>query len=175
LDGDLFWIDTVGKIARHESVDVRNPSGQADAMRYFGIPMAVPSPAAIIGLFVANPWAAEAKVPESFGYSAALTKALQELWPAFLIEVAIGVVMAGFCYRRHRKYGLPWTGVWTGFVLLFGVPAYLGYLAHRAWPARLACPNCGRLAPRDRSACFLCGHEFPTPAAKGIEILVSSG
>jgi hypothetical protein len=56
-------------------------------------------------------------------------------------------------------------------VLLFGVPGYLGYLAHRAWPARLACPNCGRLAPRDRPACFLCGHDFPAPAAKGIEIL----
>jgi hypothetical protein len=56
------------------------------------------------------------------------------------------------------------------FVLLFGVPAYLGYLAHRQWPGRRACPNCGRLAPRDRPACFACGRNFPSPAMKGIEV-----
>jgi len=47
------------------------------------------------------------------------------------------------------------------FVLLLGVPGFLGYLAHRVWPARLPCPHCGRPVPRDRPACFACGHDFP--------------
>jgi hypothetical protein len=60
--------------------------------------------------------------------------------------------------------------MWTIFVLLFGLPAFFGYLAHRAWPARLPCPHCGQRVPRDRAACFACNREFPPPAAKGIEV-----
>jgi len=48
--------------------------------------------------------------------------------------------------------------------------AYLGYLAHRTWAARLPCPHCGQLAPRDRPACFACGREFPVPPPSGIEV-----
>ena len=58
----------------------------------------------------------------------------------------------------------------SGSCWLFGLPAYFGYLAHRRWPARLPCPHCGRPVPRDRPACFACGHDFPPPALKGIEV-----
>jgi predicted amidophosphoribosyltransferase len=55
-------------------------------------------------------------------------------------------------------------------VFLFGVPMYLGYLAHRDWPARIACPVCGQPAPRDRETCLACGEPFAPPAPKGIEV-----
>ena len=97
-------------------------------------------------------------------------KLLGDWWPGLLTVTVISIVLAIFTYRRQRKYGLAWTWMWTGFVLVFGVPAYFGYLAHRVWPARLACPDCGKLAPRDRPACMHCGHDFPPPRPKGIEV-----
>jgi hypothetical protein len=103
-------------------------------------------------------------------YSTALWQALQDVRLLLLINGVISVIVAFLCYRRQRKYGLPWTWAWVAFVLLFGLPAYFGYLAHRAWPARLPCPNCGKRVPRDRPACFACGREFPPPALKGIEV-----
>jgi hypothetical protein len=108
--------------------------------------------------------------PQSPDYSAALKSDLKELWPVLPITAIVSAVLAVLCFRRQRKYGLPWTGVWILFVLLFGLPAYFGYLAHRHWPARLPCPNCGRRVPRDRPACFACGHDFPAPPPKGIEV-----
>ncbi len=92
------------------------------------------------------------------------------MWPALAITSIVSTVLAVLCFLRNRKYGLPWTAAWTVFVLLFGLPAYFGYLAHRAWPGRLPCPKCGRLAPRDRPACFVCGRDFPEPAMKGTEV-----
>ena len=55
-------------------------------------------------------------------------------------------------------------------MILFGLPAYVGYRLHRRWPIRLPCPHCQGLAPRDRTACAECGDGFPEPAGKGIEI-----
>jgi len=92
------------------------------------------------------------------------------MWPALAITAIISIVLAGLCFRHQRKYGLPWTGAWTVFVLLFGLPGYFGYLAHRVWPARLPCPHCSKRVPRDRPACFACGRNFPSPAMKGIEV-----
>ena len=93
-----------------------------------------------------------------------------DLQRVLCVTALIGAVLACFCYRHHRKYGLPWAWLWAAFVLLFGVPAYFGYLAHRSWPTRLPCPHCGKPAPRDRPACFACGQNFPSPAPKGIEV-----
>jgi len=99
-----------------------------------------------------------------------LARSWWQFWPATVVIFLLGVILAGLCYRRQQKYGLPWTGAWTVFVLLFGLPGYVGYLAHRSWPARLPCPHCGRPAPRDRPACMGCGRDFPEPALKGTEV-----
>ncbi len=171
---ELLWIDTAGKIVEHRRVDLRERAGLGRTAQSFVGFIGVPSIGVFVGTAVCYPWGAET---ESLGYWAALSKGLQMLgkgihiyWPVFLFAGVISVILAVLCYRRQRKYGLPWTWVWTVFVLLFGVPAYLGYLAHRSWPVRLPCASCGRPAPRDREACFSCNHDFPAPKPKGIEV-----
>ena len=124
--------------------------------------LAVPSPGAILSGLGLDTW--------ERGYWGRLRKSWPEWWPSLLGTFVISTILSVFCYRRQRQYDLPWTGMWVGFVLLFGVPAYLGYLVHRHWPARLPCPHCGQIVPQDREACCVCGQAFPPPAAKGIEV-----
>jgi hypothetical protein len=167
-DAELTWLERGGKTVRHEHIELLK-SGQSEFMKNAAVSAIAPSPATIAGFAVCYPWS-PAECPESWTYSDALSKAISKIWPAFLATGIVSVVLACVCYRRQRMYGLPWTGIWTVFVLLFGLPAFFGYLSHRAWPARLPCPNCGRRVPRDRPACFACNHEFPPPAAKGNEV-----
>jgi hypothetical protein len=165
---ELFWLDNGGKVARHQHFDLVD-QGESELMRNAMMSTIIPSPAPIAAFTVCYPWA-PAECSESLGYSAALGIAMAKVRPILLATGIVGLVAACACYFRQRKYGLPNTAVWTLFVLLFGLPAYFGYLAHRAWPARMPCPRCGRRVPRDRPACFACGRDFPMPAAKGIEL-----
>ena len=131
----------------------------------------MPSPATLAGILAYVPFTGP-NPPETLDdYAAALREAwVYHLQASIWTAIAISVVLAGLCFYRQRKFVLGWTWVWTVFVLLLGLPAFAAYLAHRWWPGRLPCPNCGRLAPRDRPACFACGREFPAPAPKGIEV-----
>ena len=163
---DLFWLDAAGKITRRERAEL-STAGQPRwispvVANCMGSLLAMPSPGAVLSIMGLDAW--------ERGYWGRLRKLWPEWWPGLLGTVLISAVLAVLCYRRQRQYDLPWTRMWVGFVLLFGVPAYIGYLVHRHWPARLACPHCGRPAPRDREACFACGQEFPVPAPKGIEV-----
>ena len=81
-------------------------------------------------------------------------------------------ILAVLAWRRSRAFGLSRKEriTWTVFVLLFGLPAYVGFLLYRRWPIRLPCPNCQARVPRDRMACAECGTRFPDPGLKGIEI-----
>lgn len=167
-NAELFWLDTTGKTVRHELVELLNPR-QSELMSNINGSIVIPCPGLLAGVVACYPWGV-ADCPESLEYSAALSKAFAKGWPFLLITCITSTILACVCYRRQRKYGLPWTWMWTAFVLLFGLPAFFGYLAYRAWPARLPCPHCGRRVPRDRPNCFACGHDFPHPAAKGIEV-----
>jgi hypothetical protein len=167
----LFWFDAAGKIVRHEQVHLQNEHRRNEHEEEIKISLAIPSPGTFLGFlaYYPYPWNGRTR-PESMDYWVALGNALWGFRLILLITSGISIVLAGVCFWRQRKYGLPWTAAWTLFVLLFGMPAFLGYLVHRVWPARLPCPNCQRRVPRDRPACFACGHEFPAPAAKGIEV-----
>ena len=169
---DLFWLDANGKIVRHERVDLHPFSREStipdDMVTLLAMPSQTVIMAFLAGTLGENPQASSQD--NAIGYFAALSRALNRAWPRLLFVSIISIFLAVFCYRRQRKYGLPWTCVWTAFVLLFGLPAYFGYLAHRKWPARLPCLNCGKRVPRDRPACFACGNAFPPPTRKGIEV-----
>jgi hypothetical protein len=165
---ELFWFDAGGKVVRHQHIDLVN-QGLSQFAKNTMLTATVPSPGVVAGLIVCYPWA-PAECPNYWTYSDALRQAFGRIWPVVLVTGIISLVLAFVCYRRQRAYGLPWTWLWTIFVLLFGLPAFFGYLAHCAWPARLPCPHCGQRVPRDRPACFACGREFPAPAAKGIEV-----
>ena len=162
--GDVFWLDAAGKVVRNEHVKLQRGQRWMSqrAELFVTSTLLVPSPGA---MFIALTYRAWDRIDA--GWPRALWN---DWWPGLLASSLISIVLACFCYHHHRKYGLPWPWMWTIFVLLFGVPAFLGYLVHRSWPARLACPNCGRLAPRDRPACFACGTAFPPPPQKGIEV-----
>jgi hypothetical protein len=60
--------------------------------------------------------------------------------------------------------------VWPLFVLLFGLPGWIGYRFGRSWPVLEACPECGVAVPRDRERCLHCINDFPRPALKGTEV-----
>jgi hypothetical protein len=97
---------------------------------------------------------------------------LGQSWPALVAVVALSFVLAAMAWRRSRAFGLSKReqAVWAGFVFLFGVPAFAGYLLHRRWPVREPCPHCHSRCARDRDACAECGTPFPDPALKGTEI-----
>jgi hypothetical protein len=91
-------------------------------------------------------------------------------WPTLFVVVFLSVFLAAAAWRGQRRYGLGQQAVWAVFVLLFGVPGWLGYLWHRRWPPLEACPKCGAMAPRDRETCFRCGTPFPPPTRESFEI-----
>ena len=148
---ELFWIDTAGKILKYK--DLLKPVKSSHTKEAFLGSVCIPVTGIYGGVLVGYPWGA-LRNAESLGYWAALSELIQIWWPGLLFMGTLSVVAAILCYRRQRKYGLEWTWVWVGFVFLLGVPGFLGYLAHRRWPARLPCPNCNNLAPRDREACI---------------------
>ena len=106
------------------------------------------------------------------GFPAVLTALLKDSVPSLIAVLALSLILAGMAWRRSRAFGLSRQGqiAWAVFVLLFGLPAYVGFLLYRRWPIRQPCPNCQTQVPRDRVACAECGTRFPEPALKGIEI-----
>ncbi len=102
--------------------------------------------------------------------ASALADIIGYIWPAYLSSGILGLVSLAL-YRRHAaRSGNAPSIAWILFVFLFGIPGFLGYLWHRRWPVRLACPACGTDAPRDRDSCAPCGKPFPAPAPNGLEI-----
>lgn len=168
-DGDeLFWLDTSGA-TRRQKVALHRPEPESAQRRAVLASLIAPVPAgftAVIDLTAL--WLSDDSL--SGRYWSRLGKVLGETWPGVVVAWAIGAAAAWLCYRRQRRYGMPWTPAWTVLTLLLGMPFYFGYLAHRQWPARLACPSCGRPVPRDRQACIACHRDFPAPALKGIEV-----
>ena len=167
---EVLWIDTTGKIVKRSDVNLQRSARISDTTESLFVSFCVPSVGIIGGTLIFYPWGPASVNSWSLGYWVALSKGIRIWWPGLLFVSTLSVVLAILCYRRQRKYGLEWTWLWVGFVFLFGLPAYFGYLAHRRWPARLPCPNCNNLAPRDREACFSCHQKFPEPAPNGTEV-----
>jgi hypothetical protein len=82
------------------------------------------------------------------------------------VASALGcIVLARRCaFSRARNIGwslIGFTFGWVGLVLM---------LALQEWPARVACPKCGKLRVVTRDTCEHCGAEHAKPAADGTEI-----
>jgi hypothetical protein len=92
--------------------------------------------------------------------------------PSLLVVLVLSLILAIMAWRRCGAYGLSRQSqfTWAIFVLLLGVPAYVGFLLSRRWPVREKCPSCRTEVPRDRTECARCGSLFPEPALQGIEI-----
>jgi hypothetical protein len=94
--------------------------------------------------------------------------------PAVLVSVcvllAVSVILALRTYYRQRSISDRHAHAWAIFVFLWGVPGYIGYLAHRRWPVTERCSQCFLETPRDRDDCLHCHTPFPPPARVGTEI-----
>jgi len=83
-----------------------------------------------------------------------------------------GLVAALLAWRISRRCGdsrREQIG-WALGVFCLGGYGVLLLLALRAWPARVPCPNCGRLRVVDRATCEHCGAVFARPRQDGTEI-----
>jgi hypothetical protein len=105
-------------------------------------------------------------------YSVALARAFVEYRLALVTAHLLAAVLAFLCYRRQVRYGAGRMErvLWPLFVLVFGLPGWIGYRFGLPWPVLEACPTCAAAAPRDRDACACCEVEFPGPALKGTEV-----
>jgi hypothetical protein len=108
--------------------------------------------------------------PESYG--SAFVAMIKDSWPSVLAIFAVSLVLGVMTQRRSRDFGLSrrLQLAWAAFVVLLGLPAFVGFRLSRSWPVRQPCPQCHASAPRDRWACSECGARFPAPARTGIEI-----
>ena len=90
----------------------------------------------------------------------------------FAIAQVLAVILAVLCYRRQARYGVSRTEriVWPLFVLVLGLPGWIGYRFGRSWPVLESCPECGTAVPRDREGCLRCTNDFPRPALKETEV-----
>ncbi|HEY7314306.1 MAG TPA: hypothetical protein VH643_33450 [Gemmataceae bacterium] len=112
----------------------------------------------------------EADRAESLPEAMVLT--LVDFWPSLAVAQLLALGLAVLCYRRQLRYGASRGEriVWPLFVLLLGLPGWIGYRFGRRWPVLEKCPTCGDAVPRDRGDCVRCTTEIPLPALKGTEV-----
>jgi hypothetical protein len=136
--------------------------------RAFLTALALPAPAILLAVDLAF----VTEVDQEQSYPAAITALLKDSGPTLISIFALSSILAIMSWRWTRSFGLSRREqmTWVVFVLLFGLPACVGFLVNRRWPIRELCPNCHARSPRDRVACAECGTRFPDPALKGIEI-----
>jgi hypothetical protein len=167
---ELTWIDASGKVLRRAEASLIGVNGRSDEPKPWMYLLAVPSP--VILAFIATVVVPFAHLSQGLAtnYSTELAQSPAEFWPVLLVSTLLSAALAGYCFRRHRRYYQPFGGVWFVFVLLAGLPGLVGYLFHRRWPILEKCPACGQVVPRDRDTCAKCGAAFPPPALKGCEV-----
>jgi hypothetical protein len=97
--------------------------------------------------------------------------ALPTIWLLIAFLFAVSAFLAMQVYKRHKRCYGDNAVAWAIFVFLWGVPGYIGYLAHRRWPVMERCSNCIKETPRDRDDCLHCHTPFPPPARVATEII----
>jgi hypothetical protein len=165
----VYRIKGDGAIEDQFTVDLQVGSSAPDnPIEAFQIPLTLPSPAILFAIGVIRVIADD----PAQSYAVAVTAFLKVAGPGLIAVLALSIVLAILVQRRSRAFGLTRREqiTWTVFVLVFGLPAYVGFRIYRRWPVRQPCPNCGAQAPRDRVACAMCGMRFPDPSLKGIEV-----
>jgi hypothetical protein len=165
----IWWVDENGR-CREARTGLSAP-GNLRPTQVFGAAVA-PAPL-VLGGFVAFGRTKELLEAGLAGsYPEALLRAVSEFWPALAIAQLLAAGLALLSYRRQVRYGAgPWERViWPLFVLLLGLPGWVGYRFGRSWTAVDACPSCGVGVPRDRENCVRCEAEFPAAAPRGTEV-----
>jgi hypothetical protein len=165
----IFWVKPDGQ-CRETAVTLVHRGELRPTRVYAGLTM--PSQLGLAGSYVRGRFRELLDHGLSATPAEALGRALTEYCPALAIAHTIAFALAVICYRRQVRYGASRTEriVWPLFVLLFGLPGWIGYRFGRSWPVLEACPDCGVAVPRDRECCLRCTNDFPRPALKGTEV-----
>jgi hypothetical protein len=165
----VFWVSSDGRY-RSAEVTLLN----CHPMQSAGVFVAavLPSPLALdagLGSLMALGWCEDGRAAT---YPEAMGLFLRDFWPAVAIAQLLAAFLALMCYRREVRYATArWErAIWPLFVLLLGLPGWIGYRFGRSWPVLEACPECGVRVPRDCEACACCEADFSPPALKGIEV-----
>ena len=166
----LYWISRQGKIQREQEVKLagyRPPSPETRARNsLISIPVTI---VWIVGVLLGAPlYLLQTNYVGDFASGFAV--AAGYAWPYLIAVVLLAMALAWVTWRLQRKYRRGNTGAWAGFVFLFGVPGFLGYLVEHRRVRLEACRKCGEVVPRDREACAACDMEFAPPARVGTEI-----
>jgi hypothetical protein len=105
-------------------------------------------------------------------WNATARRLASEYYPTFLLAVGISLACAIATLVRLTRYSASRTEriLWPLFVLLFGVPGWIGFRVCRTWPVLEACGNCNVRVPRNHEECVACATEFPLPAELGTEV-----
>ena len=166
----VFWLDAKGNIAKQRDIDLLVTPEESLPAIAWATSIVVPSPLpAACEMFAALPLE-RVSAGKSPDYLSALNDVIVAAWPAFLMNCLLSVILAVWCYRRHRRYSEKGAAMWAVFVLLFGAPAIIGYLLQCRWPVTERCQKCAAESLRDRDTCLSCGADFPLPVLKGIEV-----
>ena len=167
----LIWLAQDGSVAREKNIQLAHLVNNASATTQAAWAAVVSAPMVLAFVLLAALAPLE-KLQQGTAetYLDGLGMLLQEAWPAMLIVMAIGAILAVLAYRRQRRYGLPHAAGWGAFIFILGIPGWIADRFHRTWPVLEDCPSCGQPAPRDREACLDCGAPFPPPPPKGIEV-----
>jgi hypothetical protein len=168
-----YWLDRAGAVTRLTEFTLHGNN----AVYNFGerlVPgAAVPAPAAVVGF--AGIYLPMVLLDSGTAASAAEAwpRALRQYWPAVLLALVVTVPLTWLCYRRQVRYSAAGLNrwFWPLFVLVLGLPGWVGYRFGRAWPALASCPACSAEVPQDRSMCAACENEFREPARKGTEVI----
>ena len=163
----LTWLDADSKVVKERVVTITVPA--RTPFHAWQAAAAAPTPMIVeLATHVAEPFDRLGRGATTFGEG--WRQSLAANWPLEVLNWVVAVGLAGWCHRRHRQYGLAGAAGWCVFVLLLGVAGVAGYLLHRRWPIREACPTCQQPASRDRPACVACGNAYPRPALNGSEV-----
>ena len=103
---------------------------------------------------------------------AAIQRMVAEYRQTFVLALVISLILAIVCYIRLTRYRATRMEriVWPVFVLLFGLPAWIGFRFGRAWPILETCPHCNARIPKDQTEGLACTKEFPAPVELGTEV-----
>jgi hypothetical protein len=165
----VYWVNAAG-VCREANVRLAW-AGENQSLRTLG-GVEVPAPLAAAGLVAG----VRTKLLLGRGlaatYPQALGRAFTEFAPALLIAQLVAAALAWACYRRQVRFGASRGErvIWPLFVLVLGLPGWIGYRYGRSWPVLQACSACATEVPQDRDNCVQCTVEFPRPVLRGTEV-----
>jgi hypothetical protein len=89
---------------------------------------------------------------------------------ALVLLSSAGCALICFAVARRYAFSRGRCAAWALCGFVFGVAGLLLLLSVQDWPARVACPACGKGRLVTRDACEHCGAAHAPPAADGTEI-----